>query len=152
MAVPDVRLRGAADQSVGVRAMGRHILVVDDDPDAREILGLVLGTLEIPIIQARDGQEALGLITEDRPLLLVLDLSMPGLDGRAVLEELRATPATANLPVLIFTAGVVTAELSEELHVPSSRIIRKGNLSMTRLRDIAIGILGSAVRVDVYRY
>ena len=150
--MPDVGLRDATDQLVGVRTMGRHILVVDDDPDAREILGLVLGTLEIPIIQARDGREALDLIAEDRPLLLVLDLSMPGLDGRAVLEELRANRTTTSLPVLVFTAGVVTPELSEELHVPSSLIIRKGNLSMTRLRDIAIGILGSAVRVDVNRY
>jgi len=133
----------------GARAMGRYILVVDDDPDAREILDLVLATLEIPVVQARDGREALHLIDEDCPLLLVLDLSMPTLDGRAVLERLRAKPETAALPVLVFTAGNTGIELSDELRIPLSRIMRKGNLSMTNLRSIAIEILGSAVRADI---
>jgi len=129
--------------------MGRYILVVDDDPDAREILDLVLATLDIPVVQARDGREALDLIDEDRPLLLVLDLSMPNLDGRAVLERLQINPETAALPVLVFTAGNIGSELSEELNVPLSRLMRKGNLSMTHLRSIAIEVLGSAVRADI---
>jgi CheY-like chemotaxis protein len=133
----------------GVRAVGRYILVVDDDPDAREILDLVLATLDIPVVQARDGREALHLIDDDCPLLLVLDLSMPTLDGRAVLERLRAKPETAALPVLVFTADNTGLELSEELRVPLSRIMRKGNLSMTRLRSIAIEVLGSAVKADI---
>lgn len=129
--------------------MGRYILVVDDDPDVREILDLVLATLEIPVAQARDGHEALDLIAEERPLLLVLDLSMPTLDGRAVLERLRANPETAAVPVLVFTADNTGPELSEELRVPLSRIMRKGNLSMTHLRSIAIQVLGSAVKADI---
>ncbi len=123
-------------------ATADHILIVDDDPDTREILDLVLGTLEIPVHQARDGREALNDILTSRPRLIMLDLSMPGLDGRAVLDALRVSADTAALPVIVFTASPVTPELAEQLHVPPSRILRKGNLSMTRLRDIALGILG----------
>lgn len=130
-------------------ATGDHILIVDDDPDTREILDLVLGTLEIPVHQAHDGREALNDILTKRPRLILLDLSMPGLDGQAVLEALRVSADTAALPVIVFTASPVTPELSDRLHVPPSRIIRKGNLSMTRLRDMALGILGHSAAQSV---
>ena len=129
--------------------MGKGILIVDDDPDAREILELVVGTLELPIRQARDGNEALRLIAEDLPLLIILDLSMPGMGGMEVLRILKSNFATAYLPVLIFTAGVITDDLADTLQIPIERIMRKGNLSMTHLRERVIEIAGDAVQVDL---
>jgi len=129
--------------------MDQGILIVDDDPDAREILELVVGTLELPIRQARDGTEALRLIADKLPLLIILDLSMPGMGGMQVLKILKSNIATTCLPVLIFTAGVITDELAEELQVPIDRIMRKGNLSMTHLRERVIEIVGGAVQVDL---
>ena len=129
--------------------MGQDIVIVDDDPDTREILDLILGTLEIPIRQAGNGFEALSLILEDPPLLVVLDMAMPHLDGRAVLQVLKADPTMADLPVIVFTASEITAEVAEELQVPLSLMARKGRLSMTQLREIVVQVLGDAVDIDV---
>lgn len=129
--------------------MGRSIVIVDDDPDAREILNLILGTLEIPIRQASDGAEALKLILDDLPLLIVLDLAMPNVDGRAVLRELRADASTKNIPVIIFTAEDIAPEKAEELGVPLSMMIRKGSVSMTRLRELVTQLLVDVINIDL---
>jgi DNA-binding response OmpR family regulator len=56
------------------------------------------------VLQAFDGEEALRLVTADRPDLLLLDIMMPRLDGRDVLRRLKGDPATARLPVIVFSA------------------------------------------------
>jgi CheY-like chemotaxis protein len=118
-----------------------QILVVDDDPDAREILNIILGTLDISIVQARNGFEALDAVANQAPLLIVLDLSMPHLDGEAVVQKLRENPETAGLPIIIFTAKTLTNEELTRLDVPSHMIVRKGHLSMTNLRELVMDIL-----------
>ena len=129
--------------------MAKDIVIVDDDPDAREILNLVLGTLEVPVRQAKDSVEALELILQDPPVLIMLDLSMPRLDGKGVLAALQANPKTADIPVLVFTAGTVDEEKARELGLPVSRIMRKGGLSMTKLRDAVINDIKGTVSLDL---
>lgn len=129
--------------------MAEDIIIVDDDPDAREILRLILGTLEIPIRQAKDGIEALELITHDPPLLIMLDLAMPRLDGRAVLAALQSNPETSDIPVLVFTADTVSEDKAQELNLPSSRLMRKGGLSMTQLRETVIKDVKDFLTLDL---
>ncbi len=129
--------------------MGQDIVVVDDDPDTREILELVLGTLQIPIREANDGIQALELVTRDPPLLVMLDLSMPQLDGEAVLRELRARPATAKIPVMVFTARSLTVEDADRLQVPPHMILRKGSLSMTHLRALVMKTLSPVLNSNL---
>lgn len=129
--------------------MAEDIVIVDDDPDAREILRLVLGTLDVPIRQAQDGIEALELILKDPPLLIMLDLAMPRLDGRGVLTALQANPKTASIPVLVFTADSVDEEKARELSLPVSRLMRKGGLSMTKLREAVIKDIKDSVTLDL---
>ena len=118
-----------------------QILIVDDDPDAREILNLVLGTLDISIIQAVNGIEALDAVATEIPLIMILDLSMPNLDGEAVLGRLRENPQTAEVPIIVFTAKTLTVEELTRLNVPNQMVVRKGKLSMTHLRDLVMDIL-----------
>lgn len=120
-----------------------QILVVDDDPDAREILSLILGTLDIDVVQAQNGFDALAAVAKELPLLIILDLSMPHLDGEAVLSKLRESPNTAGVPVIIFTAKTLTDDELERLKLPLHLIVRKGRLSMTHLRDLVMDILHS---------
>lgn len=129
--------------------MAEDIIIVDDDPDAREILNLVLGTLEVPIRQATDGVEALEQILKDPPLLVMLDLAMPRLDGRAVLVALQSNPKTSDIPVLVFTAGAVDEAKARELNLPCSRLMRKGGLSMTQLREAVIRDIREAIPLDL---
>lgn len=132
----------------GHKSLGDYILIVDDDPDAREILDLVLGTLELPTMLATNGDEAVIQINKYPPLLVTLDLSMPKLDGKGVLKALRADPNLAQIPILIFTAGIVNQELATDLNVPLHHVIRKGTMSMTLLRDVVIQILGPKIKID----
>ena len=79
------------------------ILVCDDEPSLRELVRAVLGE-SYRFAEADDGQQALELLRELRPDLLVLDLMLPGVSGIEVLAEIRADPALASLPVVVITA------------------------------------------------
>ena len=82
-----------------------HILVVDDHPDMLELIVRALqGEDQYSIAQATSGEEALGMIRERMPDLVVLDYKMSGMDGIAVVKTLRARPQTRLLPVLMLTS------------------------------------------------
>jgi CheY-like chemotaxis protein len=90
------------------------VLYVDDDPDIRHIVALSL-SLD-PLIEARfagSGEEALAMLaTGPRPDVAVLDVMMPEMDGLTLLERMRATPATATIPVLFMTARAREADVA----------------------------------------
>jgi signal transduction histidine kinase/CheY-like chemotaxis protein len=84
----------------------RDLLIVDDDPEMRHLLGRMVGALapRCRVRVAGDGLEALELIGSARPDGVLLDLLMPGLDGRSVVERLRADERLASIPVAAITA------------------------------------------------
>lgn len=80
------------------------ILVADDDADIRELVTFKLTQAGFEVVPVADGVAALDT-ARSRPVdLAVLDLMMPGLSGLDVCAELRRTPATADLPVIMLTA------------------------------------------------
>jgi len=82
------------------------ILVVDDDPDILEAISAVLESHAHQVLTARDGEEGLSKLKEERPDLMILDLLMPKMDGFAVLRELQDPRRSkySNIPVLILTS------------------------------------------------
>jgi DNA-binding response OmpR family regulator len=80
------------------------ILVADDEPGLREIVRVNLESEGYRVLEATDGIEALQMVEQAHPDLLILDIAMPRLDGWQVLSRLEAQPATAGLPVLVLTA------------------------------------------------
>jgi len=84
--------------------MAKRILVVDDDLDSLDLIGVVLQRRGYDIVTAQSGAQALAKIEAEPPDLIVLDIMMPGMDGYEVSRQLRSNPATANLPVVMFTA------------------------------------------------
>jgi signal transduction histidine kinase/CheY-like chemotaxis protein len=91
------------------RDQGGHILIVDDEPAAREMLRRRLEPDGWLISEAADGEAALVSMREHTPDLVILDLLMPTLDGFGVLDEMRRDPALVDLPVIIMTAMDLTA-------------------------------------------
>lgn len=81
----------------------RRILVVDDDPDAVYLLQESLGQHEFDVFGTRNGPEGLRMARELRPEAILLDIVMPGMDGWQVLNEIKADPATADIPVVLLT-------------------------------------------------
>jgi CheY-like chemotaxis protein len=82
----------------------RQILVVDDDEDLRLLVRRALTRGGYGVREAEDGKQALEMIAQQRPDLVLLDLVMPPPDGVAVLTALRSNEATRDLPVIVLTA------------------------------------------------
>jgi type II secretory ATPase GspE/PulE/Tfp pilus assembly ATPase PilB-like protein/CheY-like chemotaxis protein len=109
--------QGLDEESVETKQTPPRVLLVDDDHDARVLMRTLLETDKFEVEEAEDGYKALDILKEDQEFqLVVLDLSMPGLDGRQVLQQIRGATETQSLPVLIRTAtgsDVIEAEVLE---------------------------------------
>ena len=84
--------------------MSSTILIADDHDDNRELMQILLSAAGYAVHEARNGSECLDLAREHLPDLIVMDLSMPGLDGYGVLRELKADQHTLEIPCMAVTA------------------------------------------------
>jgi len=82
----------------------RHVLIVDDYKDNREMYDYFLSGSGFQVTQASDGHEALQKATELQPDLIVMDLSLPGMDGWETTRQLKAGEKTSQIPVVVLTA------------------------------------------------
>lgn len=80
------------------------ILVVDDQPDHRYFFNRVLSEAGYTVVENADGRDAVSIVAELCPTLIILDLVMPGPTGWEVAKELKADPRTASIPVFLVTA------------------------------------------------
>jgi DNA-binding response OmpR family regulator len=80
------------------------IMVVDDDPDLRQVLSLRLRANNFDTINACDGYSAIALAQKEKPNLIILDLGLPAGDGFSVLKNLQQYPALSTIPVIVLTA------------------------------------------------
>ena len=80
------------------------ILVVEDDVDILQLVVHNLKLADFHVLTAQDGYQALSLAKKHLPQLVILDLMLPGLDGFEVCKELKRSPTTKNIPVLMLTA------------------------------------------------
>ncbi len=109
------------------------ILVVDDDKDARTRLRTVLERNGWTVSEAGNGQEALDLVMHSPPQLILLDLTMPVMDGFTFLHELRGKPGMVDIPVVVLSARDLDARDRNRLE-GADKILRKGS---TNLRQLA---------------
>ncbi|GIW40545.1 MAG: hypothetical protein KatS3mg076_1122 [Candidatus Binatia bacterium] len=119
--------RPAPARPAATRARSFKALVVDDDPDLRRIVRMTLerAGLGLTVLTAQDGEEALALAQVESPDVVILDLSMPGMDGFEVCRRLRADVKTAFLPVLMLTAREDSASLTEGFRVGADDYVVK---------------------------
>lgn len=81
------------------------VLVVDDESNMRFLLRMVFETDGFEVVEANHGAAALERVKEEKPDLVVTDLMMPVMNGRELIERLRADAETAGIPILVFTAN-----------------------------------------------
>ena len=89
------------------------ILLVEDDPDIRELVAYKLTRGGFEVIEAADGLTALQAARSRRPDAVVLDMGLPRLSGIEVCRELRAAPATAVVPIIMLTGAVRLTDLEQ---------------------------------------
>ncbi len=80
------------------------VLVVDDEPNIVLSLEFLMEQAGFEVVTAEDGEQALARVNDSQPDLLLLDISLPGISGFDVLEQLRGKEATAQLPIIMLTA------------------------------------------------
>jgi DNA-binding response OmpR family regulator len=91
-------------QSPDAAAPPRRVLVVEDEPNIRELVVFHLGLDGFSVVEARAGDEALRLVESDRFDLVVLDLMLPKIDGLTVCRAIRQRRLNADVPILMLTA------------------------------------------------
>lgn len=104
----------------------RPILVVEDIPNVLELLEVTLRFQGYEVISAHNGQEALDILEDERPALIITDILMPKLDGFSFVQKLRRNPKTQNIPVIFLSATYVTPEdRNFAMSLGASRFIEK---------------------------
>lgn len=106
----------------GINWVGR-ILVVDDDPSIRMLLGEVLRDVGYDVVEAGDGLAALNLALRDQPQVILMDLRMPVLDGIEATKQLKADARTRWIRVIAMSAGYNLRSVAGEL--PADSLIGK---------------------------
>lgn len=105
---------------------GERILLVDDDEDVRSTVCQMLSDAAYQVTSAASGMEALDLIRQDVPDVLVLDIAMPGISGLTVAQDARQ--ATPGLPI-VFISGHAHREAIDAAHLSDAQLLRKPFLS-----------------------
>lgn len=136
------------------------ILIVEDDPEIRELVGFHLGRDGYTVLQASSGEEGLRLAAQSNPDVIVLDVMLPGVDGFEVLRRLKADPALRRVPVILTTAkgedsDVVTGlELGADDYVtkPFSPkvLIARVRTALRRTVDLTTHPFGKETRVSLH--
>jgi two-component system, OmpR family, response regulator len=143
--------------------MAKQILVVDDDRHIREVVQFALEKAGFEVIEAGDGQQALTLFKKHAPALVVLDITMPEMDGLAACREIRKS---SDVPILFLSSRtdeidrVVGLEIGGDDYVskpfsPRELVARvQAILKRTTIRQAAIDevkqLTHGAARIDLY--
>lgn len=102
------------------------ILVVEDNPNVLELLEVTLRFKGYPVVTARNGEEALEIVAQQRPALIITDILMPTMDGYSMVHTLRKDPRTINIPVIFVSATYITPEdKTFALSLGATRFIEK---------------------------
>lgn len=127
------------DGASGTRA-DKSILVVEDSDEIRDLLSLVLEEEGYRVVSLRDGREVVETARALQPVLVTLDLALPGKDGWAIARELQDDPQTVDIPILVISA--FTRELDAPLRRQVARVISKPfyiTQVVSEVEDILIG-------------
>lgn len=101
------------------------VLVVDDEPNIVLSLEFLMQQAGFDVTTALDGESALALVSENPPDLVLLDISLPGISGFEVLEQLRNQPSFKRLPIVMLTAHGREVEREKGLALGADDYITK---------------------------
>ncbi len=121
------------------REEGGDVLVVDDDQDMRQRLRTVLEKSGWTVREAGNGIEALERVGEMTPHLVLLDLTMPVMDGFTFLHRLKLLPSGADIPVVVLSARDISSVEREQLSAADS-IMKKGDVTLREVSEEVVNL------------
>lgn len=105
--------------------MPPKILVVDDNPEMRELVHMYLTEAGFTVLTACDGGDGLYLAKAEQPDLIITDVTMPNLDGIELTRQLRSREETWNIPVIVWTSLGDATPLEEAIQAGANRALHK---------------------------
>ena len=138
------RLRALLARHRG-HAAGKHVLIVDDDPEARRWLARALAAEGWQTSEAEDGRAALERVRARAPDLILLDLLMPEMDGFEFLTRLHADALAARVPVVVVTAADLTEDDHRRLNGAVEKVLLKQAYGRDELLQTLRELVGRAV-------
>jgi DNA-binding response OmpR family regulator len=106
-------------------ARRKKVLVVDDERDLVELIGMNLQRNGYEVVSANDGATGLDMARKQKPDLVILDVMMPGLSGQDVTRALKADPETASLPIVMLTAKTEETDIIVGLSLGADDYVTK---------------------------
>jgi len=106
--------------------------VIDDDPNASELIAVSLQGLASRVLRASGGAEGIAAVRQDRPDVIVLDLLMPDVNGFDVVKSLSEQPDMSRIPIVVVTAKTVTAADRANLNGFVATVMEKTEFSQAR--------------------
>jgi DNA-binding response OmpR family regulator len=122
-----------------------RILLVEDDPEQRNLLRAVLEAKGFRVDEAENGKKGLDKISKNPPDVILLDLMMPEMDGFEFLNKLRANPEWASMPVIVVSAKDLTQDEFYRLKGSVQKIFQKGLYT----RDELIGKVNALIKKTI---
>lgn len=95
--------------------MAKRILVVEDNPDNRTLIIDVLVSLNYEVLVAENGEDGIALACQETPDLILMDLSLPKIDGWAASRQIKENEALANVPIIALTAHAMVGDREKAL-------------------------------------
>jgi DNA-binding response OmpR family regulator len=126
----------------GEQGMGKHVLLIEDEPNITEAIRFILVRDGWSVSTHQDGADAMAVIARLAPDVVILDLMLPGRSGFDILQDLRADPVTRDLPVMMLTAKGQTRDREMAERYGASRFMSKpfGNAEfLASVRDMVRG-------------
>ncbi len=121
-----------------------YILIVDDDKLFAQTVCHALQADGHVAVAVSNGAQALAVIDKFRPLLILLDLRMPTMDGEHFLGILKSQPTLARLPLIIISAKMNQAEADRLIALGAVAAIPKNATTLSQLRQLVKGFMGNA--------
>jgi CheY-like chemotaxis protein len=115
----------------------KTVLVVDDEPVLRTIVREILHEEGYAVIEAADGRVMLEMMAKERPDLVLMDVMMPGIDGREAYRQLRLHPEHRDVPVVMMSAGVRPIKLD-----PSIAGFMAKPFDISQLVELVVRLIG----------
>ena len=117
------------------------LLIDDNDDDALLIRRLLEGRKQYRVFHARDGWEGLSQARQKLPDLIVTDLTMPGIDGFGLVEELKLDPRTKNIPIVVVSAKDITPDERKRLNGHIQAVYQKGSLPPRKFVEQVVQVI-----------
>lgn len=119
----------------------KTVMIIEDEEDAAELFAEMMRVSGYRVVKTSKSAPAIGIMTVEKPDVILLDIMMPEVSGLDILRQMRADPMLANIPVVIITAKGMPADIKNGMEAGASTYLTKpvGFLDLKEAVERALG-------------